>query len=61
MKHHVTVHTLLLICVLLTLPALSAAEEGRRDGNWWRGQERFTRSAYIVGFFDGMDLGNKFS
>lgn len=37
------------------------AEDNRRDGNWWRDQDRLTRSVYIIGFFDGMDLGKNFS
>jgi hypothetical protein len=61
MKRNVMLQTLLLICVLFTLPSLTAAEENRRDGNWWRQQDRLTRSVYVIGFFDGMDLGHNFS
>ena len=61
MKRNPIVQSLLLICLLTIVPALSAAEENRRDGNWWRDQDRPTRSAYIIGFFDGMDLGYNFS
>jgi hypothetical protein len=61
MKRNPIVQILLLICLLTIVPALSVAEENRRDGNWWREQDRFTRSVYIIGFFDGMDLGHNFS
>jgi hypothetical protein len=61
MKRNPIVQSLLLICLVIILPALPVAEENRRDGNWWREQDRPTRSAYIIGFFDGMDLGYNFS
>src|SRR5882762_8931768 len=54
-------HTL---CVLLLLPVLTftcQAEENRRDGNWWNDQPPATKLGYMIGFFDGMTLGNKFS
>ena len=61
MKRYVTMQIILLICVLLTLPALSVAEDGRRDGNWWNQQDRPARFSYMIGFFDGMTLGQRFS
>jgi len=61
MKRNLIVLTLLLICILVILPTLSSADEGRRDGNWWREQGRNNHFSYVVGFFDGMDLGHKFS
>jgi hypothetical protein len=33
----------------------------RRDGNWWNNLDNNSKYDYIVGFFDGMDLGNLFS
>ena len=33
----------------------------QRDGNWWRQQQYETKLTYIVGFFDGMELGKNFS
>jgi hypothetical protein len=61
MKRKIAAQALLSICVLLVLPSLSTAEEIQRDGNWWLTQNRLTRCAYLVGFFDGMDLGHNFS
>src|SRR5689334_17484506 len=37
------------------------ADDGRRDGNWWRDQSQATKASYMIGFFDGMDLGKYFS
>jgi len=50
-----------LIVAALILPAPVRAEENRRDGNWWRGQSAFAKASYMVGFFDGMELGKDFS
>lgn len=61
MKRYVAIQILLLICLLVTLPSLSTAEDGRRDGNWWNIQDQSARASYIVGFFDGMILGQRFS
>ncbi len=55
------VKILFLVSLLGVLPLTSVAEETRRDGNWWREQDRLTRSGYVAGFIDGMDLGNNFS
>jgi hypothetical protein len=32
-----------------------------RDGNWWRTLEVSEKNFYMIGFFDGMQLGNRFS
>jgi hypothetical protein len=61
MKRNLIVKILVVICLVGILPALSVAEENRIDGNWWRDQDRLTRSGYITGFLDGMDLGGNFS
>jgi hypothetical protein len=37
------------------------AQSPRRDGNWWREQSYSDKITYMVGFFDGMDLGREFS
>ena len=50
--------TVLLLSILL---ASANAQSTRRDGNWWRGTDQSARVAYMVGFFDGMLLGNNFS
>jgi hypothetical protein len=33
----------------------------RRDGNWWRRQDALGKLDYVTGFFDGMQLGHRFS
>jgi hypothetical protein len=39
----------------------SSAENNRRDGNWWVGEGKVAHIDYIIGFFDGVDLGGQFS
>lgn len=47
---------------LLVLSVGSLAQEtGRRDGNWWMTISPVQKLDYMVGFFDGMDLGHSFS
>jgi hypothetical protein len=53
-----------LFTVLFSLIALSvhAADPRRdRDGNWWRGIGIEEKTSYTTGFFDGIQLGHKFS
>jgi len=50
---------ILLIAGAMSVNAL--ADDGRRDGNWWREMEAPAKLTYMTGFFDGMDLGNNFS
>lgn len=50
-----------LIVLVFILASSVMAEDSRRDGNWWLDQSRLMKVAYMVGFFDGMDLGHKFS
>jgi hypothetical protein len=52
------VFTLLL---LLTAPFARNQQATRRDGNWWVDEDRASKLNYVTGFFDGMDLGNRFS
>jgi len=40
---------------------LFADDQVRRDGNWWRTIDASAKYAYMVGFFDGLVLGEKFS
>lgn len=52
----------LLAALLLTLALSSHAQEGARDGNWWKklpSQE--TKWGYLVGVFDGMLIGHRLS
>jgi hypothetical protein len=51
----------LLTIAVLMLSSLSYGADNRRDGNWWLGQEKYVRTIYAIGFFDGMDLGSNFS
>jgi hypothetical protein len=48
----------LVLAASLTLPAQVVT---RRDGNWWLEQSRLTKTSYIVGFYDGIELGDEFS
>jgi hypothetical protein len=52
-------------CVVLFIFTFTAgflnAEDRRRDGNWWNEGDRQLKLSYILGFFDGMDLGAGFS
>src|SRR5271167_3470565 len=55
-----------LLCTVVLDPIIqtvhsSPPSENRRDGNWWVGQTEILKLNYIVWFFDGMDLGHKFS
>src|SRR5436190_14908412 len=52
---------LLLAAALLVCSVALHSEEPRRDGNWWNHQSAGFRVLYILGFLDGMDLGNRFS
>jgi hypothetical protein len=50
--------------VILTLSfvnGVAAPDNVRRDGNWWITLDRENKAAYIIGFFDGMELGHNFS
>lgn len=49
----------LLLATVVCLPIL--ADDDRRDGNWWQNQPKTARAIYVIGFFDGMDLGHSFS
>jgi hypothetical protein len=61
MKRNFIAIALLLLCAVLALPALSVADDARRDGNWWRVQGESVRADYMGGFYDGMNLGYYFS
>lgn len=53
--------SLWVVLVLFAISLSTYAQENRRDGNWWREQSQSDKLTYIVGFFDGMDLGRQFS
>jgi hypothetical protein len=37
------------------------AQSTRRDGNWWLEQTSLLKASHMTGFFDGTELGGKFS
>jgi hypothetical protein len=53
--------TFALMLFVVAFSSASAQESSRRDGNWWRDQTKLHQANYITGFFDGMELGNRFS
>ena len=50
---------LALLAVLLASAQAFAAD--RHDGNWWNSQKWESHVDYVVGFMDGMDLGENFA
>ena len=46
---------------LLFALSFSLYAQDRRDGTWWLEQSHSYKFTYLVGFFDGMNLGEKFS
>ncbi len=50
-----------LVLVVCCSVSFSQPESGRRDGNWWIHVSPHEKLTYVVGFFDGMELGNRFS
>lgn len=47
--------------ILLITPGVSRERDTVRDGNWWIDQSEGYKLDYVVGFFDGVELGHKFS
>lgn len=54
-------HLAIILTLVSVLPTYLCAQGERRDGNWWVGQTSDAKLNYAVGFFDGMDLGYRFS
>src|SRR5258708_40132231 len=52
---------LLLFCIALGLSLPAAAQDARRDGNWWRTHDRTGKLLYVTGLLDGMAFGNHLS
>ena len=52
---------LLLLCMAFAMCLPAAAEDARRDGNWWRTRDRASKLSYVTGLLDGMELGNHLS
>jgi hypothetical protein len=54
--------TRLVLTVALAVCSVAlGADQSHHDGNWWSRQSAGFRLYYILGFMDGMDLGNAFS
>jgi|SRR5450755_996627 hypothetical protein len=52
------------LCLTIVVSLLSLSLHGqdvRRDGNLWVAQTQAFKSAYVLGFFDGTNLGHEFS
>ena len=49
------------LTALLFALSFSLYAQDRRDGTWWLEQSHSYKFTYLVGFFDGMNLGEKFS
>jgi hypothetical protein len=48
--------------LLSVLPLyVQAQPNSRRDGTWWNERSVGEKYSYVTGFFDGMELGHKFS
>lgn len=43
--------------IVLVCAGAVRAEDRRRDGNYWNTQSRVNKADYVVGFMDGMELG----
>lgn len=52
---------LVVLVLFAVIPVWVNAQAGRRDGNWWLNETPANKLNYIVGFFDGMELGHNFS
>ena len=52
-----------LVSIAALLASVPVRNESNRDrdGNWWISQEQLAKYSYMVGFFDGMELGENFS
>jgi|SRR6267142_3406165 len=47
--------------LLLGVAVPGNVQNDRRDGNWWISTDKTVRLGYVVGFLDGIHLGQKFS
>lgn len=51
----------LALIILMTSTLSWGDENPRRDGNWWRQTDKNTRYSFVLGYFDGMELGLSFA
>jgi hypothetical protein len=52
------------VALLFTFFAVATqgyAKDDRHDGNWWLSTDKTIRLGYVVGFLDGIHLGQNFS
>jgi hypothetical protein len=61
MNRNILLWRAIFFLLIVISPLDSAAQDDRRDGNWWQAQHPSSKIAYMTGFFDGMDLGHHFS
>lgn len=57
-------HSILLLLIFITLSlsnSFSYSNESRRDGNWWLQLTQEIRVFYVLGLFDGVNLGCNFA
>jgi hypothetical protein len=59
MKNKLTSVAFLFLLLGIAIPGY--AQDGRRDGNWWLSTDKTIRLGYVVGFLDGIHLGERFS
>ena len=50
----------ILFVLVLSVTGYSQANE-RRDGNWWLKNPRPAKAVYVLGFFDGIQMGERAS
>src|SRR5258708_3216613 len=58
MTNKLTTIAVCLVALGLAIPCYS--QENRRDGNWWLSTDKTIRLGYVVGFLDGIHLGQRF-
>ena len=59
MKRIIILAVVLLACLFIVPTFAQTSSE--RDGNWWREQSKDFKYAYVVGIFDGLEVGYDFS
>jgi hypothetical protein len=52
---------LVLTVTLVVCSVALGSDQNHHDGTWWSRQSAGFRLYYVLGFMDGMDLGNAFS
>jgi hypothetical protein len=50
-----------LLFVALPFSCVLAQTSTQRDGNWWRDKDDIAKLDYVIGIFDGMELGHDFT